>query len=113
MIRLKQIKLNTILTLPSKELDKYEYLTGDDLEYKPRVVEQAKFEYDPLGKVLNKGLKKDHKKEGSLKRLANIKGTNEKQLQIIKDEHLKLLKIIKDEKFRVKSLRHQSNKEDK
>ena len=28
-----------------KELDKYEYLTGEDLGYKPGVVEQEKFEY--------------------------------------------------------------------
>ena len=36
----------------SKELDKYEYFTGEDLEYKPGVVEQSKFEYSSLGKVL-------------------------------------------------------------
>ena len=45
-----------ISALSSKELDKYEYLTGEDLGYKPGVVEQAKFEYSPLGKVFNKGL---------------------------------------------------------
>ena len=28
--------------LSSKELDKYEYLTGKDLEYKPSVIEQVK-----------------------------------------------------------------------
>ena len=36
----------------SNELDKYEYLTGEDLIYKPGVVEPTKFEYSPLGKVL-------------------------------------------------------------
>ena len=42
---LKQIKLNrdreaaTISALSSKELDKYDYLTGKDLGYKLRVVE--------------------------------------------------------------------------
>ena len=46
-----------ICALLSKELDKYEYLTGEDLGYKPGVIEQAKFEYSPLGKVFNKGLK--------------------------------------------------------
>ena len=35
--------------LSSKELDKYEYLTGKDLRYKPGVVEKSKFEYSPLG----------------------------------------------------------------
>ena len=32
-----------ISTLSSKELDKYEFLTGEDLEYKPGMIEQAKF----------------------------------------------------------------------
>ena len=50
-----------IFALSSKELDKYEYLTGEDLGYKPIVVEQAKFEYFPLWRVFNKGLKKDKK----------------------------------------------------
>ena len=31
--------------LSSKELGKYEYLSGEDLGYKPGVVKQAKFEY--------------------------------------------------------------------
>ena len=39
--------------LPSKELNKYEYLTVENLGYKPGVVEQAKFEYSPLSKVFN------------------------------------------------------------
>ena len=43
-----------ISVLSSKELDKYEYLTGKDLGYKQGVVEQAKFEYSPLGKDFNK-----------------------------------------------------------
>ena len=29
-------------------------MTGEDLGYKPGVVEQAKFEYSPLGKIFNK-----------------------------------------------------------
>ena len=38
----------------SGDLRKYEHFTGDDLGYKPSVVEQAKFDYSPLGKVFNK-----------------------------------------------------------
>ena len=45
----------------SKKLEKYEYLTCDDLGYMPGVVEGAKFEYSPLGEALNEGLKKDDK----------------------------------------------------
>ena len=51
-----------ISVLSSNEFDKYEYLTDEDLGYKPEVVEQAKVEYSPLGKVLNKRLEKEDKK---------------------------------------------------
>ena len=61
-----------ISVLSSKELDKYENLTGEDLGHKPGKVEQAKFEYSPLGKVFNKILEKEDKKEGLLKRLKNV-----------------------------------------
>ena len=44
-----------ISALSSGELEKYEYLTGEDLGYKLDVVEKAKFEYSPLLKVYNKG----------------------------------------------------------
>ena len=44
-----------ISALSSKELDKYEYLTGEDLGYKPGVVEKVKFEYSPLGEAFSKG----------------------------------------------------------
>ena len=43
-----------ISALSSKKLDKYEYLTGEDLGYKPRVVEQPKFEYSALDEFLIK-----------------------------------------------------------
>ena len=51
-----------ISALSFKELDKYKYLTGEDLGYKPGVVEQAKIEYFPLGNVFNKALKEDEKR---------------------------------------------------
>ena len=47
-------------------LDKYKYLTGEDLGYTLGVVEQAKFEYSPLGKVFNKWLDEKDKKVGLL-----------------------------------------------
>ena len=62
-------------------MDKYEYLTGEDLGYKPGVIEQAKVEYSPLGKAFNKGLDKKDKKEGLLKKLKNIEDKNKEQLQ--------------------------------
>ena len=66
-------KATKISTLSSKELGKYEYLTSEDLGYKPRVVKRAKFEYSPLGKVFNKGLDESDIKEGLLKRLKTFK----------------------------------------
>ena len=50
-----------ISALSSKELNKYDYSTGEDLGYKPGVVEKVKFQYSPLGEALRKGLKKDGK----------------------------------------------------
>ena len=52
----------------SGELDKYKYLTGEDLDYKPDGLTQAKFEYSPLGKTLT---------FGSTKKLANINKAND------------------------------------
>ena len=89
-------KAAKICALSSNNLDKYEYLTGEDLGLKPSTVEQTKFEYSPLGKIFNKGLDKDDKKEGLFKRLENIKDKNEEQLQAIKDQGEKQLKELKN-----------------
>ena len=43
-------------------MDKYEYLTGEDLGYKTNVFEKANFEYSPLGMPHNKAFKKDEVK---------------------------------------------------
>ena len=80
-------KAAKISALSSNNLDKYEYLTGDDLDIKPSTTEQAKFEYSPLGKIFNKRLSEDDKKERLFKRLKNIK--DKKQLQVIKDQEEK------------------------
>ena len=57
-----------ISVLSSGELEKYEYLTGENLGYKTGVVEKAKFEYSLSCKVFNKALDEKDKKEGLLKR---------------------------------------------
>ena len=79
--------------LSSKSLDKFEYLTGEDLEYKPNALEQAKFEYCPLGKVFDKGLDKEDKKGEILKRLKNIENKNEKQLKMVDKKQINELGI--------------------
>ena len=55
-------KAAKISALSSKNLDKYELLTGEGLDLKKSNVEEAKFEYSPLGKTFNKGLSKNDKK---------------------------------------------------
>ena len=69
-----------ISALSSGELEKYEYLTGENLEYKSDLIQKAKFEYSPLDKVFNKGLDEKEKTEGLLKRLKNIEDKTKKQL---------------------------------
>ena len=77
-------------------MDKYEYfLTGENLGLKPNVVKQVKFEYSPLGKNFNKGLKEEDKKEEILKRLKNIEVKNEEQLKAIEDQGNKQSDAIK------------------
>ena len=55
--------------LSYNNLDKYEYLNGEDLGLRPNTVKQTKFEYFPLGKSFNKVLNEDDQKEGLFKRL--------------------------------------------
>ena len=77
-----------ISALSSGELDKYEYLTGEDLGYKPDVVQKPKFEYSPLNQVFNKELEKNEKQIGLLKRLKNIQDKTDKQLNENKGSQL-------------------------
>ena len=75
--------------LSSNNLVKYEYLTGKDLGLKPSTIEKAKFEYSPLGKILNKELSEEDKKEGLFKRLKNIDDKNEEQLKLLSNTNKK------------------------
>ena len=59
-------------------------MTGEDLGLTPSTVEQARFDYSPLGKIFNKGLKEKDNKQRLLKRLKNIKDKNEEQLKATK-----------------------------
>ena len=85
-------KAAEISALSSKNLDKYEYLTGEDLGLRPSTVEKAKFEYSSLGKIFNKGLSEEDKKEGLLKKLKNVEDKNEQLLKIKnKTENIKVV----------------------
>ena len=82
---------------------------GEDLGLKPNTVEQAKFEYSPLGRVFTKGLyNKDDQKEGLFKKLKNIEGKNEEQLKVLKDQSEKqpIISKIKNPNFNSVSFRN-------
>ena len=56
-----------ISTLSSGNIQKYEYLTGEDIlpSNQQKMIEQAKFTYSPLGKAFEKQIKtiKDQRKK--------------------------------------------------
>ena len=56
-------------------------MTDEDLDLKPSTVEQARFEYSPLGRIFKKELKEEDKIERVLKRLRNIENKSEEQLK--------------------------------
>ena len=65
-----------ISAFSSDDLNKYEFLKRIDLNYKSNVLEQAKFEFSPLGKTFSRGLNKtipNYQKEGVIKLLKDIK----------------------------------------
>ena len=81
-----------ISALSSGKLDKYEYLTGEDLGYRPDPVQKAKFEYSPLGQVFNKGLDFSEKQEGLLKRpkiLRATEGRKDNQVDLVENQKTK------------------------
>ena len=112
MTRLKQIKFNTrsnqlkpvkISALSSGEFEKYEYLTGEDLGYKPRVLEQAKFEYSSLGKVFNKGLDESDNdmEDENEEKFKVIENLNKNELMAIEYGEDKLELIGEDNKIKI------------
>ena len=93
-----------ISVLSSKQLSKYEHLTGEYLGYKLGVVEQAKFEYFQLGKVLNEGLEIEDEKEKLLKRLKIIKTRikSSKKKLLIKETDNYMWLISKEKQLKVR-----------
>ena len=87
--------------LSSKNLPKYEHLTGKDLGYEPSALEQATFDYPPLGTIFSKGLNEEDKK----KRLKHFEGKNEEQLKAIADQGNEQLNANKDISSGSKSLK--------
>ena len=84
--------------MSSGKLDKYEYLTGEDVRYRPDFVQKAKFEYSPLGQVFNKGLDSSEKQEGLLKSLKNIEDQTDNQLRGIEGRKDNQLDLVENQK---------------
>ena len=74
-----------ISALSSGEIDKYEYLTGEEIlpSNQQQIIQQAKFNYFPLGKAFEKQIK-------------TIKDQVEKQVKAIQDNK-QLVNINKDD----------------
>ena len=66
-----------ISALSSGKIDKYEYLTGEEIlpSNQQQIIQQAKFSYSPLGKAFEKQIK-------------TIKDQGEKQVKAIQDKQL-------------------------
>ena len=64
-----------ISALSSGKIDKYEYLTGEEIlpSNQQQIIEQAKFTYFPLGKAVEKQAKTiEHKGEKQIKAIQDI-----------------------------------------
>ena len=90
----------------SGDLRKYEYLTGEDLGYKPSVFEQTKFDYSQLGNIFSKELDKDDQKEGLFKKILRIET---RALENIKDKNEELLNAFSAANTVSKAAKNQSN----
>ena len=65
-----------ISAFSSGDLNKYEFLKRIDLNYKPNALDEARFEFSPLGKTFSVGLDKTvqgFEEEGAMKLLKDIR----------------------------------------
>ena len=81
-----------ISALSSGKLDKYEYLTGEEIlpSNQQQIIQQAKFTYSPLGKAIEKQIK-------------TIKDQGNKQVKAIQNNN-QLVNINKDDGYKNKLL---------
>ena len=84
-----------ISALSSGKIDKYEYLTGEEIlpSNQQQIVEQAKFTYSPFGKVFEK-----HTKTVEDKGEKQIKAIQDTRKQLISDDDYKNKLLISKER---------------
>ena len=78
-----------ISAFSSGDLNKYEFLTRKDLKYKPDALDQARFEFYPLGKTFSTGLDKTvegYQEEGVIKLLKDIRDGLRGGVNILDDD---------------------------
>ena len=79
-----------ISALSSDKIDKYEYLTGEEIlpSNQQQITEQAKFTYSPLGKAFEKQMKtiEDQGKK-QIDALADLKPKEKKPIESKSDEY--------------------------
>ena len=81
-----------ISALSSGKIDKYEYLTGEEIlpSNQQQIIQQAKFTYSPLGKAFEKQIK-------------TVENQGKKQVKAIQDNK-QLVNINKDDDYKDKLL---------
>ena len=65
-----------ISAFSSGDLNKHEFLTRKDLNYKPNALDKVRFEFSPLGRAFNEGLDKtvvNYQEKGVIKLLKDIR----------------------------------------
>ena len=86
-----------ISALSSGELDKYEYLTGEEIlpSNQQQLIQQAKFNYSPLGKAFKKQIKTiEDQGEKQVKEIQyNKDDYKDKLLLSKKEKHLKIFTV--------------------
>ena len=96
-------KAAEIPALSSGKNYKYEYLTGKEIlpSNQQQIIEQAKFNYYPLGKACEKQIKtiedQREKQVEALKQTKGIKGKSDNKISIQKENYDRLLSGTVDE----------------
>ena len=87
-----------ISALSSGKIDKYEYLTGEEIlpSNQQQIIEQAKFTYSPLGKAFEKQTK-------------TTEDQREKQIKAIRDKSIEKIKKYSDYDNDYKNLKRKRN----
>ena len=99
-----------ISALSSDKIDKYEYLTGEEIlpSNQRQIIEQAKFTYSPLGKAFEKQTKTIQ--DQGKKQIKAIEDQGEKEIKAIQDKPIEKIRKYSDYDYK-KELLHAKERE--